>query len=293
MIADFLRAIKPSTLIRQCGWTLCLLPFFTQANTNPDELWRYSCPLPTEINNKPMVAIIIDDLGYQMDAGRRLLAMDSELTFAIIPFTPYGTRLAELAHQHKREIMVHAPMETLESRPWEPALRAEMDRDELITLSTKMLGAVPYASGLNNHGGSLLTQRQEHMNWLMDMLVEQQIYFIDSRTTADSVASEIARQTGVPQGARDIFLDNIRRPEAIRAQLKKAQSLARKRGFAVAIGHPYPETLAVLEQQLPQLKVDGIQLVRVSTLLEAQQQQATIAQKTTHTELPTAYPAPK
>jgi Uncharacterized protein conserved in bacteria len=203
---------------------------------DPD-LWLSPPPLAST----PLLAIIIDDLGYQQDTAPSLFSLHPEITLAIIPFTPYGTELASLAFSHKFEVMVHAPMETIEDRPWETALRTTMNEAELTALGLAMIKAVPNAKGLNNHGGSLLTQYQAPMDWLMGILATQQLYFIDSRTTAKTVASTRARIAGITHGSRDIFLDNVRSAKAISHQLEKAVERAHNQGYAIAIGHPYPK----------------------------------------------------
>lgn len=238
----------------------------------------------------PQVAIIIDDLGYRMEPGRQLVEIHPALTFAIIPFTPYDRRLAELAHSHGHEIMVHAPMETLTSRPWEPALAADMDRQSLTEMSRAMLSRVPYARGMNNHGGSLLTQRNEHMDWLMAELNRRDFYFIDSRTTADSVADAAAARARLEHRSRDVFLDNARSIEAIKRQLAKLEDLARRHGQALAIGHPYPETLTALREALPELERHGVRVVSVSTLISASKNPTKLARNTAYPPNQTAHP---
>ncbi|WP_188150794.1 divergent polysaccharide deacetylase family protein [Teredinibacter waterburyi] len=213
------------------------------------------------------IAIIIDDLGYQWERDQKIVELSYPLTLAIIPFTPYGKRLAALGHSRNHEIMLHAPMETLGATTWEDGLTSRMSQQEMLTMSAKMLADIPYIKGVNNHGGSKLTQTQPHMDWLMTLLSEQELFFIDSRTSAASVALATAKSHGVATAKRDVFLDNQRDVSAIEQQLVKLEMIARKRGIAVGIGHPYPETLAALQSTLPQLERAGIELVYVSELL--------------------------
>lgn len=243
-----------------------------------------ACPNPDAQNNaQPVVAIIIDDLGYRMAPAQQLLSLPHPLTLSIIPFTPYSQRLAGLAYEHGREVMVHAPMETLHRRAWESALNADMDRDEMTLMSQAMLDDIPHARGLNNHGGSLLTQRWDHMNWLMQTLEGHGLYFVDSRTTPDSIAEQSAWQAGIKQQSRDIFLDNQRDPEIIARQLDKLEKMASRRGHALAIGHPYPETIAVLAEKLPEMEARGVRIVTVSELIWHADSQSKLAKKTTRT----------
>lgn len=233
-------------------------------------------------SHRPMVAIIIDDLGYKLSLGRDSAALPWPVTLSIIPFTPHAKHLAELAHNANKEVMVHAPMETMTERPWEPGLIQEMTEQEFVALGRDMLAAVPYATGLNNHGGSLLTASQDHMNWLMHLLHDQQFFFIDSRTSSDSLAEELARKNGVATESRDIFLDNVRDPQAVMAQLDRLEAIARKHGYAIGIGHPHPETLIALQAGLPAMQERGIVLVPVSTLLEESDYRRRLASQTVH-----------
>ena len=138
------------------------------------------------------------------------------------------------------------------------------------------LQTVPHAVGVSNHMGSLLTQQREPMRLLMKAIADRgDLFFVDSRTTADSAAGNIAQELSLPHLVRNIFLDNVREVEAINRQFDKLVAIARDHGSALAIGHPYPETLEVLEHRLPDLASSGIELVPLSKLLELQSEAAT------------------
>ncbi|WP_028876549.1 divergent polysaccharide deacetylase family protein [Teredinibacter turnerae] len=232
--------------------------------------------------NAPEVAIIIDDLGYKRKLGTEILALPWPLTAAIIPFTPYATTLAESAHVAGKEVMVHAPMEPVAPRPWEQGLAISQDETEFRERCGAMLDAVPYAVGLNNHGGSRLTASSDHMHWLMAELDAKRFYFIDSRTSADSIAEDIAQTMGLATASRNVFLDNTRDPEAILAQLGKLETIARQHGYAIGIGHPYPETLQALQLGLGAMANRGITLVPVSRLLAQKSAARQLADSTAH-----------
>lgn len=214
------------------------------------------------------LAIIIDDLGYSARLGERSLHLSGAFTYAILPRAPQGPRLARMASRLDKEVMVHNPMSNTRGLPLDAgALSGEMSyRDFSATLQTN-LSAIPGARGLNNHMGSQLTREPRAMGWLMEALRKRGLYFIDSRTTAASQAWETARRYRVPSLQRDIFLDNERDPAQIRQQLVKAIALARERGHALAIGHPYPETLSALEEIDAMLALAQVTLVPVSQLL--------------------------
>lgn len=214
------------------------------------------------------LAIIIDDLGYNPTLDRRSVELPGEFTLAVLPFTPHSTAMAHQAHARGKELILHAPMSnTRNIALGKGGLTGDMDRAAFERMLTRMFDDVPFIKGVNNHMGSQLTQEREPMEWLMDALATRDLYFIDSRTSADSVALQTAQQYRIPSLKRDVFLDNSRNQASIRAQLVKALTLAQTQGWAVAIGHPYPETLAVLEHIGPLLSQYGIQLVSVSRLL--------------------------
>jgi len=214
------------------------------------------------------LAIIIDDIGYSAALGERSLALPGDFTYAVLPLAPHGSRLARQGAAAGKEIMVHNPMSNIQGLPLDAgALDGTMSRSDFLDTLDSNIQALPDARGLNNHMGSQLTQETEPMGWLMEDLAERGFYFIDSRTTAASRARETARRYRVPSLQRDVFLDHERDPEQIQRELERAIALAQRRGFAVAIGHPYPETLDVLEQLPAQLEEAGVELVFVSELL--------------------------
>ncbi|MBU2098859.1 MAG: divergent polysaccharide deacetylase family protein [Gammaproteobacteria bacterium] len=129
------------------------------------------------------------------------------------------------------------------------------------------LADIPHIQGVNNHTGSELTAVAQPMQWLMQELKERGLYFVDSVTTSASVAAATAEQYQVPSLRRHVFLDNIQTAEAIDFEFKRALALARKQGFAVAIAHPYTETLAYLEAALPLLAEDNIKLISASAMI--------------------------
>jgi polysaccharide deacetylase 2 family uncharacterized protein YibQ len=215
------------------------------------------------------IAIIIDDIGYQLHQGRRSIDLPGAVTLAIIPFTPNAQRLAKLGHDAGKEIMLHAPMANESGTPMEVgALNANMNKDAFTQRLRESLDSLPHISGLNNHMGSLLTQQQQPMTWLMTELKQRQLYFVDSRTSANSLAWQSAQEKGLPSLKRDIFLDHERSPEFIHAQFQRLIHIAQKKGQAIGIGHPYPETLRYLNEHLPSLAQYNVELVRVSSLME-------------------------
>lgn len=217
----------------------------------------------------PLVSLIIDDLGDRYDDGSRAIALPGQLTYAILPQTTFSSRLAEMAHGKGKEVMLHQPMQAVNGKAMGPGgMEMAMSHRALLATLEANLASVPHARGVNNHMGSLLTRHPGHMAWLMAALRQRGgLYFVDSSTTSKSVAQQIALEYKLPVMRRHVFLDHERDEQRISGQFVQLVRQAHRNGHAVGIGHPYPETLAVLEQMLPQLEGFGVRLVPVSELI--------------------------
>lgn len=226
---------------------------------------RIAAPAP----RTPRLAIVIDDVGWNRDAGRRVIALPGPLTLAVLPGTPVGTELSRAGFLAGHEIILHQPMAPVGAEaPGPGALLPDSSDDDVARIVAANLAAVPHRVGLSNHMGSLLTSRPDAMQQLMRSVAAQGIYFLDSRTTPVTVALDAARVASVPAIPRDVFLDNEPDQHAIEAALDAALALAARRGHAIAIGHPRPDTLLVLERRLPLLR-EQVELVPVSALVSA------------------------
>lgn len=222
------------------------------------------------------LAIIIDDLGYNLGMGQRALDLPGAITVAVLPFTPHGQELAAYAHRRGKEVMLHAPMSNHHQYPLgRGGLRSGMDKHEFLVVLRQNLANIPYIRGVNNHMGSQLTEQAEPMSWLMAELKQRQLYFVDSRTSAQTQALNQAQAIGLPSLKRDVFLNDKRDQQLIHQQLLRALEKAQQQGIAVAIGHPYPETLRVLEQLPALLDSYEVELVAVSSLMPKQPFQVT------------------
>ena len=216
------------------------------------------------------IALIIDDMGYRKSAGEQALALPGKVTYAFLPQTPHAWEQATQAHELQREVMLHLPMESDMDNPLGAgALTLDMSQREFLVTLERNLASVPYVSGVNNHMGSLLTRDPTAMRWLMGRLREAGLYFIDSRTTDATVAERVAQVHQVASARRHVFLDYSQDEGVVREQLDKLIQTARRQGSAIGIGHPYPETLAVLAQELPKLQAEGIELVPASVLTQS------------------------
>ncbi|NOZ13131.1 MAG: divergent polysaccharide deacetylase family protein [Acidobacteria bacterium] len=206
---------------------------------------------------EPLVAIILDDVGLgHMNAFRKALTIPYPLTFAIIPFRRYSRECASMARGSGFDMMVHMPMEPERYPMEDPGPGAIFEKDSRKLIDKKIQAAIDniqYAVGMNNHMGSKATSIPFTMRVVMHKLKEKGLFFIDSRTTAESVALHEARRAGVPSLPRNVFLDNSRKEKDIRNQLQKVVKEACKNGYAVAIGHNYPETIDVLAAEMPLL----------------------------------------
>ena len=223
----------------------------------------------------PSIAIILDDMGYDLTRGEAALALPQGVTYAFLPQAPHTQPLAAQARHQHREIMLHLPMQAMGGRPLDAGgLTVNMDEVEFRRTLDRDLAALPDAVGVNNHMGSLLTRHPGAMAWLMRDLAEHGgLFYVDSRTHKATVAQQEAVSLGLPATRRDVFLDNRADPAFIAAQLRLLVRKARQQGSAVGIGHPYPETIAVLARQLPRLARQGIALVPVSAVIAQQQRQ--------------------
>ena len=218
----------------------------------------------------PAVAIIIDDLGYRHLEGRRALSLPQAVTLSILPHSPFGREFAEGAHARGMEVMLHLPLQPEDSNedPGPGGIWLESDITAVSELLEQDLASVPYAVGVNNHMGSMLTRHPGHMTWLMVELDHRKLYFVDSFTSPASIALQMARETGVPAVRRNVFLDADPEESAVEREFDRLLQLARERGFAVAIGHPYPTTMSVLEARLPELERSGVRLIPASQLIK-------------------------
>jgi len=217
----------------------------------------------------PQLAIILDDLGHDRSAADSLLALPFPITVSVLPYLPSSTEVAEEAYRRGDEVLLHLPMESRsgDGTPEGVQLRVGMNRDDVESIVAGMLETVPHAAGANNHQGSRATADPALMDALMPALRRRGLFFIDSRTTAATVAYDSAERAGVPAASRRVFLDDTPSREAILAQLDLAVRDARRDGSAIAIGHPHPATIAALAEGVPRLEAGGVRLVFASDLV--------------------------
>lgn len=246
--------------MHRCILALALLlgPACTLA-AGPQETGRHQGP--------PTIAIIIDDMGHNLVEGERLIALEQPLTLAFLPYRRHTSQLARQAHQNHKEVMLHAPMANTRNFGLGPGgLTPDMDQDSIRTTLRRALQSIPHVRGVNNHMGSLLTQQLEPMDWVMSELDRYPLYFVDSRTIANTVAGDVATAYQIPTMTRDVFLDHEQTEEFVHRQFQLLIRTARKNGTAVGIGHPHRVTVDYLEKHLPELDAQGIAIATVSGL---------------------------
>jgi polysaccharide deacetylase 2 family uncharacterized protein YibQ len=218
---------------------------------------------------RPKIAIIIDDLGYDLDIALSLMALDLPISFSVLPHTPFTKHIAEKARERGREVMLHLPMEPRDYpsvNPGSGALLLSMDEPKLRWVMDQDLAQVKGACGANNHMGSSFTECREKMQVVLEELKKKNLFFVDSRTTKNTVGFQMAKQMGLPAARRNIFLDNDHDSGAIKAQMERLLSIARGAGSAIGIGHARMETLETLREYDSVLKSE-FRVVPVSELV--------------------------
>ncbi len=225
---------------------------------------------PETSSHSARVAIIIDDIGNDRKVFRKFLDLGIPLTFSILPHEKFSSRIAEEANRLNYEIILHLPMEpkSQEKNPGNGVILQNMSEDEMLRQLRLDIEAVPHITGINNHMGSLLTEDRTAMNILLQEIQRKGLFFLDSRTSPDSVAYEIAKDLGIKSETRDVFLDNSPDIEYIKGQIDKAIKIAKKHGEVTVIGHPRKQTIAALREKMSDFEKEGIDIVSVSEILD-------------------------
>ncbi len=222
---------------------------------------------------KTRVAIIIDDLGMGGKVTRELLAIDRPLNFSILPFLPHSKDTAIEAKKRGFLVMLHLPMEPKgypgpDKDPGKGAIFVNTSRREIAKIIAQDLSGIPYVQGVNNHTGSRLTENKEIMSLILKELKKRKLFFVDSKTSPNSIAYKEAKRLGLRCGERDVFLDNEIDLDYIKGQIQLLAKIALEKGEAIGIGHPYLPTVRAIRESIPELENQGIEFVLVSELVE-------------------------
>ncbi|HLZ14130.1 MAG TPA: divergent polysaccharide deacetylase family protein [Candidatus Acidoferrum sp.] len=230
---------------------------------------RRAAPAQREVADSPRLAIILDDLGSDRAAAESIFALPYPVTISVLPNHEHSKEIADEALQRGFQVMLHLPMQSIANEaPEKEELRPGMSAAQVQSLLGEMIESVPNAVGVNNHQGSQATSDPALMKELMPALRGLNLFYVDSRTTAATVAFDIAQQDGVPAAFRNVpFLDDVQDAAAIRKQLQLALRGAKEKKAAIAIGHPHPATLGALREFLPTVRENGVRLVFASDLV--------------------------
>ncbi|MDH5229816.1 MAG: divergent polysaccharide deacetylase family protein [Gammaproteobacteria bacterium] len=230
----------------------------------------------TRASALPQIAIIIDDIGDNYESGLRALQLPGAVAYAFLPQTPFANELAEYAAQRHKEAILHLPMQPLGEQNMGPGgLSLQMNQQQIRKVFSSHLAQLPNIVGVNNHMGSLLTQYEKPMWWLMSELARHgNLLFVDSLTSHQSVAADMASRFSIPTASRDVFLDHDPHLQEIDFQFERLVRIAKTYGWALAIGHPYPETLSYLEYWLPRLHKKGVRLVPLKKYVKEHQRRS-------------------
>ena len=219
---------------------------------------------------KPLLSIVIDDIGYAKENALGFIELGIPLTFGVLPGGPYSKELAQRARQVGKEVIVHLPLEPereLQGDFPEVIIRQDEPVAVLRSRIREALLKVPGAVGANNHLGSKFTKEREPMMVLFEELQSRNLFFLDCRTTSESIALAVAKEVGLPAVQRHVFLDDTPNYASISAQLERAQEIAKEKGGAVAVGRPHPLTLEVLRDMLPRLGSMGVEMALLSDVV--------------------------
>jgi polysaccharide deacetylase 2 family uncharacterized protein YibQ len=231
----------------------------------------YVKPLALKPGLRPKVAIVIDDLGGENHISQELLRWNLPLTFSILPFTPYSKTLASAAHQKGKEVILHLPMEPHgypEIRPGEGVLLVEMDEEKLLRQLSKDIEGVPYIKGVSNHMGSRLMEDPEKVKIILSELKRRGLFFLDSRTTPQTVGLQTAESIGLKAMERTLFLDHSSDEDDVKQKLERLIEISLSTGKAIGIGHPHSSTIQSLKEMIPKMKKKGIDIVPLSSVME-------------------------
>ena len=225
---------------------------------------------PRDLKRLPLVAIIIDDMGYDRKFAKNLSQLNAEITFSILPHSPHRNSIAQIAKESGLDTMLHLPMEPFEYpsvNPGPGTLLTTMTPDELLRQLEKNLASVPHIKGVNNHMGSKMTAESSQLYQIFSILKKRNLYFIDSRTTSKTLCKPSARLFQIQFAQRDVFLDHLQDADFVRKQIKELIRIAQRNGQAVGIGHPHSVTYEVLREMMPELR-KKVRLVPASAIVQ-------------------------
>lgn len=216
------------------------------------------------------IALVIDDWGYSNKALRESLDLGIPLTYAVLPHLPFSTKIAQRANEDGHEVILHLPLEphNAEKHPLEKnTIFTSMSEEVIKNIIKDDIKSIPYLKGINNHMGSKATESEYVLNILFEQIKNNELYFLDSYTSNDSISPQVALQKKIAFIRRDIFIDNVSSKDHIKGQLMRAKNIAAEKGSAVVIGHAKELTIDILKEVIPELEKEGVRFVYLSDLL--------------------------
>ncbi len=237
-------------------------------STAGEPAWLKNAVASVDPGNRPMIAIVLDDVGATPGDVPGALGLPGPITLSIMTYASNASKIAAEAHRTGHEIMVHVPMEPInrDADPGPNALLVNLDAAEIAKRLDWGLAQFPGYVGINNHMGSKFTQNAPGMRVVLEQLKARGLLFLDSRTIANSVGDALAAELGVTHLQRDVFLDDVIDAADIMKELARTEAIARKHGVAIAIGHPHRDTVAALRQWIPEAEAKGFVLVPISAV---------------------------
>ena len=229
-----------------------------------------SKPLAPKAALGPRIAIVIDDLGGENRLSRELLLFDFPVTFSILPFVTYSKSLAIEAPQKGKEVILHLPMEPHgypKIKPGAGVLLEEMSEEGLLQQLDRDIESVPNIKGVSNHMGSRLMEDPEKLKIILSDLKRRGLFFLDSRTTPQTIGLQTAKLVGVKAMERTLFIDNSLEEKAIKENLDRLIEVSLSTGMAIGIGHPHSATIRSIREMVPKMKEKGIELVPLSAFM--------------------------
>lgn len=247
---------------------LFIYDIIDQKNKDLQYFYRFVMDREKEVRGK--VAIIIDDMGYQKEIAERIMNLNFPVAISVLPFLPHSQMVAQMAKEKGMTVLLHLPMEPHNSNvnPGKGAIFTTMNEEEIRAKMLANLQNLPYVDGINNHMGSKATENREVMKIVLSEIMERDIFFIDSMTSPDSIAYKLSKEMGIKTAQRSVFLDNEQDMDYIRNQVNVLKEFALKNGNAIAIGHPFCNTIDVLTEAGLMLQAAGIKIVKLEELLE-------------------------
>jgi hypothetical protein len=267
-------------LFNECNYSQEQILIDTTSNDSVNDTDTHTSELDTTIiksldshATKPMVALIVDDLGYASpELVARLCNQPVDFAVAILPYQTFTKQSAEIAHNKGKEVMLHLPMEPngypgFGKNPGHGAIMMNLSEFEVKDRVCKAMASVPFSKGVNNHMGSRITKDYVKMSLVIQEIKNRKQFFIDSCTEKDSIAFNVAKELAVPAAKRQVFLDNDRNSKAMLKQWKLAMNIASTKGKVIVIAHMHSETITILEKIILDAK-DKVAFVPVSCLVK-------------------------